>query len=327
MKTTVCGAGSWGSALAHVLRENHEVTLWNYFSEVLTSIEKEGENKQYLPNVSLFGVHLIGDLEQAVKDAELIVVAIPTAYIRAFLTKAKPFIGSKQIIVSASKGLERGSNLLVTDIMRIEWGRGIQIAALSGPSHAEEVGQHKPTAVTVASESLEIAAKVQSVFMTSYFRVYISNDLKGVELGGAIKNVIAIAAGIIDGLDLGSNSLSALITRGLVEMEKIGKKLGGQSKTFYGLSGLGDLITTCTSKYSRNRQVGGYLADGLSWEKIQTKMHQVAEGVPTCRATWQFAKENQVEMPICEEVYRILFEGKEPKKAVLELMTREAKQE
>ncbi len=326
MKITVCGAGSWGSALSHLLSERHEVTLWSHSKENLLTIKRDGENKKYLPGISLKKVVPCEDLK-ALEGAEIIVIAIPTSFLRLFLQKAKKYIRKNQIIVSATKGLEFQTNLLTTDIITSEWKVVEKIAALSGPSHAEEVGKHKPSAVTVACECLETAHFIQHVFMTSFFRIYINKDLRGVELGGAIKNVIAIAAGIIDGLNLGSNSLAALLTRGLIEMKKIGKALGGKPKTFYGLAGLGDLVATCSSKHSRNLQVGKYLAKGFSWKEIQSMMNQVAEGVPTAKAIHRFSLEHNLQLPICNEVYQVLFENKNPKDAVLTLMTRKAKME
>ena len=327
MKIIICGAGSWGSALAHLLSEHHEVGLWNHSKENLLAIEKNGENKKYLPGISLKKVTIYKDLKKALAEVEMIVIAIPTLFLRSFLQKAKTHVHKDQIVVSVVKGLEFKTNLLVTDIITSQWKMIEKIAVLSGPSHAEEVGRHKPTAVVVACECLETAHIIQRIFMTSYFRVYINRDLRGVELGGAIKNVIAIAAGITYGLDLGANSLAALMTRGLVEMKKLGKAMGGKSKTFYGLAGLGDLIATCESKYSRNRRVGKYLSKGFSWDSIQKKMNQVAEGVPTAKAIHQFSLDHNLEMPICNEIYQILFENKKSKDALLTLMTRKAQME
>ena len=329
VKITVCGAGSWGSALASVLGDRHQVRLWNHSVSTLAAIRKSGENAKYLPGVSLKRVALYEHLSEALPGVDLVVVAIPTAFLRAFLAQAKPFVlETDPVIVSVVKGLEKQTNLLVTDIISSAWGRNERerkeqkIVALSGPSHAEEVGSRQPVALTAACESLETAALVQGVFMTPFFRVYTNTDVRGVELGGAVKNVIAIAAGIVSGLNWGANTLAALLTRGLVEMGKIGKALGGRPQTFYGLSGLGDLVATSTSKFSRNRQVGCYLAQGLKLEEIEKKMTQVAEGVPTCRALFQLSLDHQIEMPISRQVYRVLFENKDPKEAVLELMTR-----
>ena len=327
MNISVCGAGSWGSALAQVLKDRHNVTLWNHDVQTLNIIEQSGENQKYLPGVCLDGIRTSNDLEKTINGAEIIVIAVPTAYLRDFLKQAKNFVAAKQIIVSVAKGLEYKTNLLVTDIIKLELEKKINLVALSGPSHAEEVGEHKPTAIVAASEDKKVAALIQSVFMTPYFRVYVNLDLKGVEIGGAIKNVIAIAAGIVDGLGLGSNSLAALLTRGLVEIRKIGIALGGKEKTFYGLSGLGDLVVTCSSSFSRNRQVGVCLAKGLNWSEIKTKMNQVAEGVRTCKAIHQFSIEKEIDLPICNQVYRVLFENKDPREAVLDLMTREAQME
>ena len=324
---SVLGAGSWGSALAFVLNESQEVTLWGHDEDHLNQLKIDGENVKYLPGVPLKGVQMESSLENACKDKDVIVIAIPTKYLRAQLQLIDPLITDKQYIVCVSKGIEVGSFKLVSEIADECLHHKKDIIVLSGPSHAEEVGKRQPTAVTSACVNIESAESIQKIFMTEYFRVYANTDVVGVEIGGAIKNIIAIAAGVSDGLGFGKNALAALLTRGLVEIRRFGAQMGADDKTFYGLSGLGDLVATCASQFSRNRHVGIELAKGKSWKEIEGSMDQVAEGVSTVQAVYAFSQQKKVDMPITEQVYKVLFENADPRKAMIDLMTREARAE
>lgn len=326
----VLGAGSWGTTLAnHLALKGFRVHLWVRREGLCKRIEEERENPDYLPGVSLSSLILpTTSLEEAVREKRVIVVAIPTHGLRNIMERINPFI-SDAIIVSTTKGIEEGSLLTPAGIVRktIKGERIRGIVTLSGPSFAKEVILKLPTAVTAASEDKEVAEKVQRLFTTTYFRVYTNTDTLGVELGGALKNVIAIAAGIGDGLGLGANSRAALITRGLAEIVRLGTRMGARKETFFGLSGLGDLVLTCTGELSRNHHVGIMLGKGYALSEILSRMKMVAEGVKTARSAYTLARKMNVEMPITEKVYAVLYGGQSPKEAVLELMTRELKAE
>jgi glycerol-3-phosphate dehydrogenase (NAD(P)+) len=327
----VVGAGSWGTTLAQLLAEKgYQIDLWVFEEELCRSIRGTQENTYYLPGFLLHeNIHAHHELKQVVEDHELIVTVVPSHVYRQTAERMVPFLKRNTVIVSATKGIENGTLLIMSDIWKelLPSPDFAQVLALSGPSFAREVIRRIPTAIVVAGEDLEIAGWVQRIFSTNYFRVYTSSDKTGVELAGAQKNVVAIAAGISDGLGFGLNTRAALITRGLAEMSRLGSKMGANVLTFSGLSGIGDLLLTCTGDLSRNRQVGLQLGQGRKIEAILKEMRMVAEGVKTAQSVHFLAQRRQVEMPISEQVYQVLHEGKEPRKAVQELMERSLKHE
>ncbi len=325
-KTTVIGAGSWGTALAILLAEKGEQTcLWGHRQEHMQCLEEERQNSRYLPgNIFPAGLHLESDLGQAVKDADCIVMVVPSHGFRKVFKGLLPFVKDGTIFVSATKGIEQGTFMSMTEVMRDEAAMesGFFFGALSGPSFAEEVAQGEPTAVTVAFEDADAATLVQELFATDLFRAYTSRDVVGVEICGALKNVIAIGAGICEGLGYGLNARAALITRGLAEITRLGVALGAEPQTFAGLSGLGDLVLTCTGNLSRNRTVGLKLGSGKTLKQTLEEMTMVAEGVKTTKACYSLAKSKAIEMPILEQVYQILYENKECNLAVKDLFSR-----
>ncbi|HYO46583.1 MAG TPA: NAD(P)H-dependent glycerol-3-phosphate dehydrogenase [Gemmatimonadota bacterium] len=327
----VVGGGSWGTALAKVLASKGQaVRLWVRDPDLARTIERCRENPRYLAGVRLDGpIRATSDLEDALTGTSLVVSALPSHVVRSVIAEAAPHITQEAIIVSASKGIEEGSLKRMTEVLGDVLGRGSasRLAVLSGPSFAAEVCRGAPTAVTVAAEDPEVADAVREAFFASRFRVYTSDDVVGVELGGAVKNVVAIATGIADGLEYGHNARAALITRGLAEISRLGTALGGQRLTFMGLAGLGDLVLTCTSELSRNRTVGLRLGRGEVLETILAEMRQVAEGVRSTRSVRDLAARIEVEMPIVEQVYEMLYHAKSPQVVVEELMTRESKPE
>lgn len=328
MQITVLSDGAWGTALALLLCEtSNKVTLWGAFPDYIEEMRKTRVNSKFLPGFPLSDkLQLSDNLEQALSDAETLILATPSQYMTNILEKVKPLYND-QLIVNVSKGIENNSLKRMSELV-FEILEDVEYAVLSGPSHAEEVAAKKPTVVTVASTQNLIAKQVQDIFMNDYFRIYTSNDVVGVELGGALKNVFAIAAGIIDGMKLGDNAKAALMTRGVTEMARLGIALGGNYNTFSGLSGIGDLIVTCTSGHSRNRHVGEELGKGKSLDDILQEMGMVvAEGVRTTESVYELAEKNHVETPIINEVYLTLYKGKDPRQAVIDLMTREAKSE
>lgn len=328
MQISVLGAGGWGTALALVLSaNNHRVTLWARNEDTIAQVRRTRINSAYLPGVVIpEEIHLTHDAAEA-NSAEMLVIAIPTQFIRpAFGDYGLQAEG--KIVVSTSKGVERGTLMRVSEVLRDAAGvERKNFAALTGPSHAEEVARQLPTTVVAASESEDIAKLVQHTFTRSTFRVYHSTDVIGAELGGAVKNVIAISAGIVDGLGMGDNTKAALITRGLAEITRLGIALGAQPMTFSGLSGLGDLIVTCASRHSRNRSVGEQIAKGKTLDQIRRETQQVAEGVFSSESVNALSQKVGVEMPIARKVYEILFEDKPAPQAMHELMTREVKPE
>ena len=327
----VVGGGSWGTALARILAgKGHHVRLWVRDPDLARTIERRRENPRYLAGVRLDGpLRATADLADALADAALVVSALPSHVVRGVMAKAAPHVLEEAIVVSASKGIEEESLKRMTEVLGEVLGRGPgdRLAVLSGPSFAAEVCREAPTAVTVAAEDLGVADSVRTAFFTPRFRVYTSDDVVGVELGGAVKNVVAIATGIADGLEYGYNARAALITRGLAEISRLGTALGGQRLTFMGLAGLGDLVLTCTGELSRNRTVGFRLGRGESLETILGEMRQVAEGVRSTRSVRDLAARIDVEMPIVEQVYEMLYHAKSPQVVVEELMTRESKPE
>jgi glycerol-3-phosphate dehydrogenase (NAD(P)+) len=329
MKVTVIGDGAWGTALAlNMLINRHEVTLWGAFPDYLEDIKQRKENFKFLPGVKLPDeLHIEASLEKAVYNADALLFATPTQYLRATLKKLAPFFKNDVPVINVAKGIEIESWKRISEIVADELGE-VDFIDLSGPSHAEEVSRRVPTAVVAAAKHLTSAELVQKLMMNEYFRVYTSNDVVGVELGGALKNVMAIAAGILDGMNLGDNPKAAMMTRGISEMSKLGEALGGQRSTFAGLSGIGDLIVTCTSGHSRNRHVGEELGRGKSMLLIQQEMGMVvAEGVPTARGAYTLAQQMQVSTPIIDEIYQILYHQRNVNDAIHALMSRKAKPE
>ncbi len=330
MRIGVVGAGSWGTALADLLaRSGHEVRIWAREPEVVESINAIHQNTLFLPDAPLAeGVRAVGGVAEAVRGAALVVSAAPSHAVRRVAREIAAALDGERppIVVSVSKGLEEDSHKTMTEVLA-ETIPGAAIVALSGPSFAQEVYQRQPTAVVVASHDPAAAQVAQQAFSTASFRVYTSADVRGVELGGALKNVMAIAAGLLDGLGLGNNSRAALITRGLAEMTRMGEALGASPLTFAGLAGMGDLILTATGALSRNRSLGIELAKGRSLEAILAERRTVAEGVRTAKAALALGRAVGVELPITSEIEQILFEGKSAKQAVRDLMGREPKAE
>ena len=328
-RITVIGDGGWGTALARLLAGNgHAVRLWGAFPDYVATMRRTRENAKFLPGFPLpEEIELADGLAAAVADADVLVAAVPTQFARGVLRKLARCYRPGTPVVSVAKGIENRTLLRPTQIVADVLGRRTPLAALSGPSHAEEVARGLPTTVAVASRKADLARRVQGLFMTQRFRVYTNTDIVGVELGGAVKNVIAIAAGICDGIGLGDNAKAALLTRGLAEMTRLGLALGARRTTFAGLAGMGDLITTCMSPYGRNRAVGVQIGEGRSLREILAAMEQVAEGVRTTQSIRALARRHGVETPITEQCYRVLFRGKSPRRAVQDLMERAAKDE
>jgi glycerol-3-phosphate dehydrogenase (NAD(P)+) len=330
MKISVLGAGSWGTALAIILNSNgHNVTLWEYKKEYVKGLIKHRENKIFLPGISVpQDITITHSIKEASTDQHMIVIAIPTQFVRSVLLMMKKFSFKNTTFISVAKGIEKDTLVTVNHIIAEELDiDASNIAVLSGPSHAEEVSRKIPTAVVAASCSLETAKDVQAAFMTSYFRVYSTTDIIGVELGGALKNVIAIGAGIIDGAKFGDNTKAAIMTRGIAEISRLGIELGAKPITFSGLSGMGDLIVTCMSRHSRNRYVGEQIGMGKKLPEVLKSMKMVAEGVETCKSVHQLAAKHNIDVPIANAVYNILFNEKDPIKVTYELMSRGMKTE
>jgi len=328
MKVTVLGAGSWGTTLALVLNQNnHLATCWSFDKNDVESIKKSKENKKFLPGIKIPDtITITNDLQASIDSAEVIIVAIPSHAVRSVVQSLDLSAKSNLIWVNVAKGIENETLLRISQVIeKVGHVSPENIAVLFGPSHAEEVSREIPTAIVSASKSRETAKLVQYLFMTPYFRVYANLDIIGVELGGALKNIIAVAAGICDGAGFGDNTKAALITRGLVEINRLGIQLGAKPDTFAGLSGMGDLIVTCTSKHSRNRYVGEQIGKGRSLQDVLNEMVMVAEGVKTTASAYELSRKKSVEMPITEQVYRSLFEGKPPVEAMRDLMTRASK--
>lgn len=328
MNITILGAGSWGTAIAKLLSLNeHKVTVWSIDPQEVAMLNEYCEQKVKLPGVILPGtVSFTNDAEVALSDAELVVMAVPSPFVRSTAKSVSKFIKEDQIIVSVSKGIEESTLMRLSEVIKDEIPQ-CKIAALSGPSHAEEVGKMVPTAVVVGCESKEIAVKIQDAFMADFFRVYISPDIMGIELGGSLKNVIALAAGIADGLGCGDNTKAALITRGIVEITELGTAMGGHRRTFSGLSGIGDLIVTCASKHSRNLRAGTLIGKGMKYHEAMDEVKQIVEGVYSAKAALQLSKKYGVSMPIVEAVNRVLFEDLPAREALELLLTRDKKAE
>ena len=329
-RISVIGAGSWGTTLANLLAEKGQpVDLWVFEEELFLAMQEKRENEVFLPGIPLsHSIHLTHSLEEACRGKSILVCAVPSHAVREVFGQSRPYLRERVLIVSATKGLEEETCRTVSRILREALGETrAEIACLSGPSFAKEVSSKFPTAVTVASASPEAARKTQLLLGRPYFRIYTSSDLLGVEIGGASKNVMAIAAGASDGLGFGHSTRAALITRGLAEMTRLGVKMGADARTFFGLAGLGDLVLTCTGNLSHNRSVGLELGKGRSIKEILQGMKMVAEGIRTTKALRELARKLNVEMPITEKVYELLYEGKAPREAVSELMSRDPRAE
>ncbi len=331
MKVAVLGAGGWGTALSILLHGNgSDVTLWAYKPEIAEEIYRLRENRTYLHGVNIpAGIRITNDIRTAVASAELVVGSVPSQFLREQLSTIADMDFRTKLFVNTAKGIESTSLLTMSEVVQSTLSNFHMenYVVLSGPSHAEEVSRLMPTAIVAASSHRKSAETVQNVFMNKYFRVYLNRDVKGVELCGALKNVIALAAGMSDGAGFGDNTKAALMTRGMVEITRLGEALGAHHRTFSGLAGMGDLIVTCMSRYSRNRFVGEQVAAGRKVDEVLNEIKMVAEGVPTTDAAHRLARELKVEMPIMDQVFEVLFNGKDPQRAVDELMTRPGKEE
>ncbi len=328
-KIAVLGGGSWGTALAaQVARAHHDIVLWDINPEHIKNMQQTHINQQYLPDIPLpESLKFSDQLENTIRKSDTLLIAIPSHAVRGFLQKTKPWIHKNQHIVWATKGLEEGSAKPVHQVVAEELPDCQFTAVVSGPTFAGEVAKNLPTAVTVAASSHDIANEVASFLHYGNFRVYTSEDMLGVELGGSLKNVLAIAAGIADGLGFGANTRAALITRGLHEIMNLGQAMGAQTETFMGLAGMGDLILTCTDNQSRNRRMGLALAKGSNIEQARAQIGQAVEGVKTAKEAWLLAQKYKIEMPITEQVYKVLYENKAPKDAVHDLLDRQSRPE
>lgn len=325
-KAGVIGSGSWGTALARVLSKNgHEVTLWSRREEESRMLREERENKSKLPGVKLpDDILCTTDLEQTVEGKDILVLATASPSIRSMAKKMAPYVAAGQLIVDVSKGIEESTLMILTDVIEQEIPQ-CRAAVLSGPSHAEEVGRDIPTTVVAGAKDRETAEYIQNLFMSKVFRVYTSPDMLGIELGGALKNVIALAAGAADGLGCGDNTKAALITRGIAEMSRLGVAMGGHIETFNGLTGIGDLIVTCASMHSRNRRAGILIGQGKTMQEAMDEVKMVVEGVNSAKAAKTLAEKYGIDMPIVQEVNKVLFEDKPAREALADLMLRDKK--
>ncbi len=329
-RISILGAGSWGLAVARLLNENgHTVTVWEFDLDEYRMLAENRSLPKKLPGCRLDeSITITNELDEAVADTELVVLAIPAQSLRAAITPLRGRVGEQVGIVNLAKGIETSTLKRMSEVVAEVLDRDIQrVVTLSGPSHAEEVAQDNPTTVVVGGIDEPFCTGVQEAFSGQSFRVYYCDDLVGVELGGALKNIIAIAAGITAGLAMGDNTLGALITRGLAEITRLGVAMGATALTFSGLSGVGDLVTTCASRHSRNRYVGEHIGRGQKLDEVLAGMSMVAEGVQTTKSGWKLGQVHHIEMPITEQVYRVLFEDKAPSEAVADLMGRELKPE
>ncbi|MDD3174395.1 MAG: NAD(P)H-dependent glycerol-3-phosphate dehydrogenase [Herbinix sp.] len=325
---SLLGAGTWGTALAILLAgKGHDVTIWTKIENEARMLNENRKALKNLPEAELpEQVKITLDLEEACKDKDLIVMAVASPYIRSTAKIAAPFIKDGQVIVNVSKGIEDGTLYTLSEVLNEEIPQA-NIAVLSGPSHAEEVSRGVPTTIVVGARTKETARFIQDIFITELFRVYTSPDIIGIELGGSLKNVIALAAGVVDGLGFGDNTKAALMTRGMAEISRLGLKMGGKIETFAGLSGFGDLFVTCTSKHSRNWNAGNLMGQGKTMEEAMKEVNQVVEGVNSAKAALALAKKNDVEMPIVEQINLVLFEGKSSKDALSDLLMRDRRKE
>lgn len=328
MNISVIGSGSWGTAIAVMLaKKGYNIKLWSWIQEETDRLSRDRENKEFLPGIAFpDNIYCTHDIKECCADADLIITAAPSPATRTTAKVLAEYVAPGQKLVNISKGLENGSLKRLSEVYKEEIPQA-DISVMSGPSHAEEVSKGLPTTNVVASDNQETAKFIQDILMGESFRIYTSTDIIGVELGGALKNVIALCAGISDGLGYGDNTKAALMTRGLAEIARLGEAMGAKPVTFMGLSGVGDLIVTCTSMHSRNRRAGILLGEGNSLDETLKKVHMVVEGVNTATAAYELAHRYNIEMPIVEQAYGILYEGKNARDAVLDLMTREKKGE
>lgn len=327
-KAGVLGAGSWGTALSVLLSDNgHQVTMWSIDENEVKMLNEKREHETKLPGVKLPDqLQITGDLEDTVQGKDFLVLAVPSPFTRSTAAKMSPCVADGQIIVDVAKGIEESTLMTLSQQIRQEIPQA-DVAVLSGPSHAEEVGRRLPTTCVIGAATRKTAEYLQSMFISKVFRVYTSPDILGIELGGSLKNVIALAAGIADGLGYGDNTKAALITRGIAEIARLGVKMGGKIESFTGLTGIGDLIVTCASVHSRNRKAGYLIGQGKSVQEAMDEVKMVVEGVYSAKAAAKLAEKYQVSMPIVEEVNKVLFEGKAPAEAVDDLMMRESRSE
>ncbi len=327
-KISVLGAGSWGTALAVVLHKNgHEVTIWSIAQDEIDMLKKEREHKDKLPGVKIAEeIGLTTDLKEEVSGRDMLVVAVPSPYIRSTAKSMAPYVEDGQLLVSVAKGIEEGTLMTLSAILEQEIPQA-EVAVLCGPSHAEEVGIGLPTTLVAGAKRKETAELVQSTFMNEVLRIYTSPDVLGMELGASLKNVIALAAGMADGLGYGDNTKAALITRGISEIGRLALKMGAKYETLSGLTGIGDLIVTCASKHSRNRKAGMLIGEGYTMEEAMKEVKMVVEGVYSAKAAMELSAKYDVSMPIIEQVNEVLFDGKSAKEAVMDLMLRDKKPE
>ncbi len=328
MKITVLGAGTWGTALTILLAENkHEVTIWSKLPREVEELDKNRTAIKNLPGAVLpDSVTVTGNLEQALAEPELIVIAVASIYVRETAKSISSRIPQDMIIVNVAKGIEEATLKTLTEVIEDEIPQA-QVAVLSGPSHAEEVSRKIPTTIVAGAKKKVVADKIQDTFMTDFFRVYTSPDVIGIELGGSLKNVIALAAGVLDGMGMGDNTKAALMTRGIAEISRLGVAMGGKYETFAGLSGMGDLMVTCTSKHSRNRNAGFLIGQGKTAKEAMEEVGQVVEGVLSARAAYKLGEQYKIELPIVEQVNKVLFEEKPVKEAIYDLLIREKTEE
>ncbi len=327
-KVGVIGAGGWGTALSVLLAHNdHEVTLWSIVDAEVRMLNECREQKEKLPGVKLpESVQVTGDLGASVTGMDMVVLAVPSVYIRSTAASLRPFVEPGQILVNVAKGIEEATLMPMADVIEQEIPQA-DVAVMSGPTHAEEVGIGMPTTIVVGAKSRKTASFIQNIFMNERFRVYISSDMLGIELGGSLKNVVALAAGIADGLGYGDNTKAALITRGLAEISRLGIAMGGKAETFGGLTGMGDLIVTCASVHSRNRRAGYLIGQGYTYEEAMAEVKMVVEGVYSAKAAIRLGQKYGVRLPIIEEVNAVLFEGRTAREAVSNLMLRDKRVE
>ena len=327
-RITLLGGGSWGTALSKLLSENgHNITVWLRDEAQVRELTEKRVNEKYLPKVKIpENIVFTSNINEAVKEAEILLLVTPTQMVRGVLKQIKDEYKDGKIIMNASKGIERGTMKLVSGIVKEET-KNSTFAVLSGPSHAEEVGLSMPTAITIACEDKDVAEELQDIFMSSYFRVYTNEDVIGAELGGALKNIIALGAGISDGIGYGDNAKAALMNRGIVEIARLGIAMGADVHTFYGLTGIGDLIVTCTSKHSRNWNAGYLIGQGLTKDEAIKKIGMVVEGIPTTYAAYELSDKLNVDMPIVDAMYDVLENNADVKETVNKLMLRDKKEE
>lgn len=320
---TILGAGGWGLGIAILLNNNgHKVTMWSALENEIEMLKKDRENKNSLPGIKISeDINLTSNLDEAVNNKDMIIMAVASSYTRQTAAKLKGLVKKNQLIVNVAKGVEEDTLYTLTEVIKDELPDA-DVAVLSGPSHAEEVGRGMPTTCVAGADTKETAEYIQNAFMSNCFRVYISSDVLGIELGGALKNVIALAAGIADGLGYGDNTKAALITRGINEIAKLGAAMGGKTETFAGLTGIGDLIVTCASMHSRNRRAGILIGKGYTMEEAMNEVHMVVEGVYSAKAALALGKKYNVQLPIIEKVNEILFDGLDAGEAVSDLMLR-----